>query len=1222
MPNVVESTSWGYRYTLEKGDVVEVGDSSVSGFKAHVKIIRGNKWFSLGLAGGTFVPSLNGLTVSFPFNSNISVNIYPVDPCERLPDGGIEYNVILTKKIAQTTITMNVDWSGITWRKIPALNVEYDQALCVDKWPKSTAPFTITPTQISDATGEVLLTRPEYEVNSYEGTAMVPDKSTSEVGVNKDNGQPITFTNLSQTHLYIHRGQMADALGNTAWVEDINLDQTAKTITFTLPRDWIKTATYPISQVCGVDPAYTQTWASWQSTAWGGSDGVWGDYDTTAVVGADNVVLSLVLSNATAGTENSLGVRANGSSLERRVTLHEAEGGGQTHCRMFVQSDANGIIECYHSDVSDADYFYVSGYWTNVTFIEAINSPVSGGSSGSWQTGDNLLSAWAGKVAHILLENREADVANTLGVRAVGSSLERIIVVHEPEAGGYSYLDMLVKVDANADISYYSSDITNASFIASGYFSSEMDFVEKWQALPYGASWHTEDLSAYLDQDGRVCDFMLTHGYVAAIITLGIRDGDDLSTERSLQEHESENGSGTNHQEFTGFSMSAKTNASGLVYARLSSTSNESFLTGYFKPSATGPTAYLKIVNETLQSSEGFQRARTSYKHIAETEQVSESLRHVKAFFKVIDEVIQVSEGFVRSLVTQGEALLKIINETLQISETIHKTQGFIKSISETVQSSETYQKALSLIKAQNETVQLSETHQKSRGLIKYSDETVQTSEGTYTQRGLQRTVNETLEVRGGSTQTIEVRVAASADDCLRRLTTPFFGLNATYSYAGATDAFSQFGSGLRFTNLGIPQGAAISNAYLLFTCRSSSSGTENNTRISAEAVDNAVTFENDGGAFDTRFANHTTARIDWDNEEAWVEESGYQTPSITSVVQEIVNRPSWNPSNSLVIFHEDFDDRSTHAVGCVRYAYSWDSGPSKAPLLHIEYRVEPEKYMGYTKEANETEQVTESHQKSQGFIHQINETIQVVESFLRELVAGGGAVLIKVINETVQITHSIQKALGLTKTSDETVQVSESLQKAQALKKFSDETVEVTESVLQRKGLIRNILETIQITETFQKARGLLHTIGETVQLVESYVKGLSSGIVKVIDETLQITETIQRTRTLLHQISETVQTSESYQKAQNFIHQINETIQLIENLVREMVIPGAILKIINETIEASETLQKAMGLLYHVNETVQLVETKIKELIIAAILKVWSGVQWIVTNLKIHRF
>jgi len=239
--NTVTQTSWGYQYTLMNGDIVEVGDSTTTDFKADLKTIRGGCEWSMRLGNDTYTASLDGMTVTFAFNRDVDINIYPMPPDEKVDSWRIEYDVTLNKKTNQASISFDCDWMGITWQKILALNVEYDEAACEEKFGVEAAPYTITPTSITGSDSHVYLTRPEWEVNSYLGTAVDPTLGTPEIiGINQNNGQPITRSSPSRTHLRILRGQMTDALNNQAYVEDINLDEENKILTFTLPAGWLK----------------------------------------------------------------------------------------------------------------------------------------------------------------------------------------------------------------------------------------------------------------------------------------------------------------------------------------------------------------------------------------------------------------------------------------------------------------------------------------------------------------------------------------------------------------------------------------------------------------------------------------------------------------------------------------------------------------------------------------------------------------------------------------------------------------------------------------------------------------------------------------------------------------------------------------------------------------------------------------------------------------------
>jgi len=186
-------------------------------------------------------------------------------------------------------------------------------------------------------------------------------------------------------------------------------------------------------------------------------------------------------------------------------------------------------------------------------------------------------------------------------------------------------------------------------------------------------------------------------------------------------------------------------------------------------------------------------------------------------------------------------------------------------------------------------------------------------------------------------------QVGASTDDCRRRYgSNAYWSLTQTSQIAGseATGDYSN-GGGMRFTTIAIAQGATIAEAYLTLRCKTASSSTTVNTRISAEDVDDADTFADDGAAFDTRWAARTTARMDWDAIDAWTADTDYNssttdgTTTFASIIQEIVDRGGWASGQDIVIFWEDFEDRSTDALA-LRYAYSYDGSSTYCPQLVI----------------------------------------------------------------------------------------------------------------------------------------------------------------------------------------------------------------------------------------------------------------------------------------------
>jgi len=185
-------------------------------------------------------------------------------------------------------------------------------------------------------------------------------------------------------------------------------------------------------------------------------------------------------------------------------------------------------------------------------------------------------------------------------------------------------------------------------------------------------------------------------------------------------------------------------------------------------------------------------------------------------------------------------------------------------------------------------------------------------------------------------------QVGESTDDCYRSLAPTGWDVGGAQInvLAGAElDASTyQFGCGMRFTNVTIPQGATITNACLTFRCSVAKSGDTCNTRISAEDVDDAVTFADDKDVFDARWAARTTARVDWDAIAGWTKDVDYNSPECKTIEQELIDRPTWASGNDQVWFWEDFEDRSTHASGARRLAYSYDGSTTYCPQLVITY--------------------------------------------------------------------------------------------------------------------------------------------------------------------------------------------------------------------------------------------------------------------------------------------
>jgi len=194
-----------------------------------------------------------------------------------------------------------------------------------------------------------------------------------------------------------------------------------------------------------------------------------------------------------------------------------------------------------------------------------------------------------------------------------------------------------------------------------------------------------------------------------------------------------------------------------------------------------------------------------------------------------------------------------------------------------------------------------------------------------------------------------ERRVGASTDDTLVYWdgSAWAFSLANVWHRAGFfSNFFCKSGGGMRFLNVTIPNSALITAAYIQFTCSGSMSAVTVKTVIIGHKIGDAATFSTladyqarrgtvVGGPNNN---NITAASVTWDGIPAWVVDVTYNSPDISSVVQEIVNLPAWASGNAMAIFWDDHADRSSHTGSPERRAYSWDGNAAKAPLLHVEY--------------------------------------------------------------------------------------------------------------------------------------------------------------------------------------------------------------------------------------------------------------------------------------------
>ena len=138
----------------------------------------------------------------------------------------------------------------------------------------------------------------------------------------------------------------------------------------------------------------------------------------------------------------------------------------------------------------------------------------------------------------------------------------------------------------------------------------------------------------------------------------------------------------------------------------------------------------------------------------------------------------------------------------------------------------------------------------------------------------------------------------------------------------------SRVNGGFVFTNVLAQQGLKISSAYITVYIPETGSYDDANVDILGNDVDDANNFDVEA---DVTSRTRTTASVPWVQDSLGV--GWKQSPDISAVVQEIVNRGGWASGNDLCILVDGKSDINKEFK-----SFSYDAGASLAARLSIEY--------------------------------------------------------------------------------------------------------------------------------------------------------------------------------------------------------------------------------------------------------------------------------------------
>ncbi len=145
-------------------------------------------------------------------------------------------------------------------------------------------------------------------------------------------------------------------------------------------------------------------------------------------------------------------------------------------------------------------------------------------------------------------------------------------------------------------------------------------------------------------------------------------------------------------------------------------------------------------------------------------------------------------------------------------------------------------------------------------------------------------------------------------------------------------------GGAFRFRNVDLPLCPDFLSASLWVNAAYDYSNDPVHARISAENQDSADNFYSITTAgFWARYAIRAGI-TDWNNLPHFLFGQWYESPSLIAAITAITTRPGWKPGNAIVIFFEDFDQRTPLPAGNVRVCRVYAPPLPYSPVLEMSY--------------------------------------------------------------------------------------------------------------------------------------------------------------------------------------------------------------------------------------------------------------------------------------------
>ena len=289
------------------------------------------------------------------------------------------------------------------------------------------------------------------------------------------------------------------------------------------------------------EPGYFEVFQPWSAS----TPDNWEVMDLAPFGVPANAVIEVAVIQQGTSAQRWGGVRAVGSSLDRRFELHEAEAGGVDAVTMHVQADANSRIEHYSENTGQIS-FILLGHWNTGSYTELFES-FTAADDAVWINRDlGAFGVGPNRVAEIVMQNTDGGAERFAGVRTPGLGLQRRLQLHEAEGGGVDAVSMMVNTDAGSRVQVYAQTVSDIDFFVVGYWDTPPGTYVEQGGLHGQVSapmnWETIDLSGFDVPADSVAQFVLANENQNAENSMRVREVGSTINDRGLNLHEAEAG--------------------------------------------------------------------------------------------------------------------------------------------------------------------------------------------------------------------------------------------------------------------------------------------------------------------------------------------------------------------------------------------------------------------------------------------------------------------------------------------------------------------------------------------------------------------------------------------------------------------------------------------------------------------------------------------------------